>query len=302
MVEIDSLRTTAESLLLGDNIDIDFENNKHELNYSISYIKELLNLHEEFIDIYKYELRVRVALHYSPISAINFDKNGTGSRYKLILNYIKANFIKNDENAKKLAESVTTVLNNWDIDRDNKYKLYEKDLLIKQNMKCAHCKVPFTFVKGRYEANSIFKNCNYKVYKQFETTYTTSEVDHIQPISQTGGNTKENLQVLCKLCNRAKSDLISLKTSNELSYAGFDCAELRKVQSTGKNPYNKGVSHLHKLLYFTILRADKKCELCGEEDTELTMRKKIVNGPLIRSNLQVICYRCINKKYPLLIV
>jgi len=104
---------------------------------------------------------------------------------------------------------------------------------------------------------------------------------------------------LCKLCNRAKSNLITLKTANELEYASYSLSDLRTLKSSGKNPYNKGISHLHKLLYFSILRADRKCEVCKSHSNELTMRKKIQNGPLIRSNLEVICSQCLIEKYSL---
>jgi hypothetical protein len=32
------------------------------------------------------------------------------------------------------------------------------------------------------------------------------EVDHVHPLSAGGSNTQENLQLLCRECNRAKSD------------------------------------------------------------------------------------------------
>lgn len=48
------------------------------------------------------------------------------------------------------------------------------------------------------------------------------------------------------------------------------------------------------MLYFTIHKAKKRCQICNKSK-ELTIRKIFQNGAFIRSNLQAVCNSCAKK-------
>jgi hypothetical protein len=83
-----------------------------------------------------------------------------------------------------------------------------------------------------------------------------------------------------KCCEKVSKEFRIMQ--DEVKYAGY---ELDKIKT----------SHIHKMLYFVIARANKKCEVCTKSHRELTMRKKIKNGSFTRSNLMAICKTCANK-------
>ena len=66
-----------------------------------------------------------------------------------------------------------------------------------------HCKIPrnrITPKEIRKMINSKNASCAYCGSKK------NLEIDHIKPVSKGGGNNIENLQILCRKCNKAKGD------------------------------------------------------------------------------------------------
>lgn len=56
--------------------------------------------------------------------------------------------------------------------------------------------------------NWVCQCCGVKVHDNKESTPTKAEIDHIIPISKGGTSEPDNLQVLCRTCNRSKADKI----------------------------------------------------------------------------------------------
>lgn len=286
---IGKIHTFAERLLLGENVNLTQDTYKNELEYSLEHVHGVLNSKDEYHEQYKYELRLRLAMHFSPIEAIKYDPFNDFTRVELISNHLQKYFNKNSLNADALAETIVDILEKWEEQRESVTK-YRDELLIKQNYKCNHCNV--LFIKDNktntFKANSQFKKDKYKpyLYKKKETTegyieYFSPEVDHIKPVSAMGDNNLNNLQVLCKLCNRAKSDILNVKTLNEIKYAATDIDKILEEKPT----------HIHKMLYFTIHKAKRRCAICNKSK-ELTIRKVLKEGAFVRSNLQAVCKGC----------
>jgi 5-methylcytosine-specific restriction endonuclease McrA len=290
---IEKIHTFAERLLLGENTNLTSNNFLNELDYAVDHVHDVLKSKDEYIEYYKFELRLRLAMHFTPLEALNYDPENEFTRQELIIDHIVKYFERSIENATALAQTIIKILDKWELDRQSVTK-YRDQLLQLQNYKCNHCKVSFLgdiqSGKNKYKSFTVFPHDKYKPYKvnKSGTTdkieYMTPEVDHIKPVSALGDNNLQNLQVLCKLCNRAKSNILNVKTLNEIKYAGDSIEEI----------FNTKPSHIQKMLYFVISRSNGKCDKCKSDDKELTMRKIKDNAPFIRSNLQALCKDCLS--------
>lgn len=289
---IDKIHTFAERLLLGENAHLSQNSFENELEYSLEHVHDILNTKNEYHEQYKYELRLRLAIHFSPLNAIKYDPFNENTREELISNHLQKYFNKNIENANLLAETIVDILEKWDNQRESVTK-HRDMLLLRQDYRCNHCNALFKKDSkiNLYRVFTQFPEDKYKPYKYDKKEsiegyidYLAPEVDHIKPVSALGDNDLTNLQVLCKLCNRAKSDILNVKTLNEIKFAALDISEILKEKPT----------HIHKMLYFTIHKAKSKCERCSKKK-ELTIRKIISDGAFTRSNLQAVCKACADK-------
>lgn len=290
---IEKIHTFAERLLLGENTNLIIDNFLNEIDYAVDHVTDILKSKDEYIEYYKFELRLRLAMHFIPLEALNYDPENDFTRQELIVNHIVNYFGRSFENATALAHTIIKILDKWESDRKSVTK-YRGQLLERQQYKCNHCNVSFVgdikLGENKYKSFTNFPDDKYKPYiiNKNGTTdkieYLTPEVDHIKPVSALGDNNLENLQVLCKLCNRAKSNILNIKTLDEIEFAGYDIKDI----------LDKKPSHIQKMLYFVISRAKGKCEKCKSTDKELTMRKININAPFIRSNLQALCKDCLS--------
>jgi len=92
-------------------------------------------------------------------------------------------------------ESVVTAITRL---RDMGYVKYDKKF---------HCRIP----RSRIGSNSIYekiKSGNAKC--AYCGSIENLEVDHIIPVSKGGGNTLDNLQILCRSCNLNKGSKLEL--------------------------------------------------------------------------------------------
>lgn len=284
---IEKIHTFAENLLLEENIFLGKNNYSNELGYAMDHVHNILNSKDEYHEYYKYELRLRLAMHFSPIEAINYDDTNENTRKELIVEHLKTFFKKTDDHANTLSNTIIKIFELWENPRKG-VSQFKEELLKKQDYRCNHCHVKFKKEDNTYKVSTIFKNDNYKLYiypKEKvigEIENLTVEVDHIKPVSALGDNRIGNLQALCKLCNQAKSNLLTIKTINEIKYASYKIEKIKEEKP----------SHINRMLYFTILRANNKCEKCNCKYHELTMRKIVKNGPFTRSNLIAVCKTC----------
>jgi hypothetical protein len=91
------------------------------------------------------------------------------------------------------------------------------------------------------------------------------------------------LQLLCELCNRGKGALDPPLLKHEFLHAASPIEEI---------PW----SHRAKLLYFTLEAAEFSCASCGDSDSELTIRKVMMEGAIVSTNLRSLCYRCLGNE------
>ncbi len=224
------------------------------------------------------EVQLKAALHFCPKEAINFDNSRADQRRDVIYAYLINNhkFPENNDTV-VIASSISKIVGNWEQDRE-KTNLYLSPLLDKQEGKCAHCHAKIK--RGNNNLTQPRKDIYKPYYKN--RTLQNPEIDHVKAISLDGTNAIENLRVLCKMCNRGKSDK-AISVKHELSICSKEIEEVT-------------VANISRLFYHRVALSDSKCDVCEKSNQELTIRKIHEDGLFILSNLRVICYKCEDKK------
>lgn len=105
------------------------------------------------------------------------------------------------------------------------------------------------------------------------------EVDHVEAVSALGTNVVDNLQLLCRLCNRGKADGLGVDVRHEAKFAGTTIDMVP-------------VSHRARMLYYVIVRDRSRCCACESGTDELTVRPIVPSGGYLRSNLRALCVDC----------
>ena len=242
---------------------------------------EALKLIEFFDRSNEIDLRLRLAICLSPKDAIAWDSSNTSSRVDVIAEHLESAFSLSQKEAENLARSVASTLRAWETRRRS---LSDKtaSILEKQGFKCACCHVEITEPRILEEETKS----DHDAYKPYFAepgirTWLSGEVDHIDPISQSGSNLSANLQVLCKLCNSGKADGTGISTNQELKYCGLEIGQTK-------------MQYRRRLLYNRIAMDDYKCSMCGSSTNELTVRQFRQGGSLVLLNLRSFCYGCLN--------
>ena len=255
-------------------------------------LSELLGITKLRNELTEEEIKLKVALHLSPPSAIDYESGKKKKRWQLIKEYV-TNYLEFDENSEttdNICKQASKILQKWNTKRRPGKTTFESqrdNLLRKCGNKCSNCNVSFSPQRLQKEITK-YENGKLDEYKSFynekqkdPTYYLHPEIDHINPISSYGDERTENKTILCKLCNQGKTDGSQLSIRKE-----FDLAN--------KSIQDVNVHDRHRLFYLCTYIHNKKCTICGTSN-EITIRKIIETGPLVLTNLKVICYTCLEQ-------
>lgn len=280
MKTLEELHSSIERLLLGNKDLFGKLDLFSEIEYGVKHSKKLLKSDNEYDELMILESKLRLVMHYSPAKVFDLKASDDIVRWKLIADFLKKNNLKeHDELIEPLAREIASVLDLWDISR-KAVTSYQKVLFEEQNFKCNHCHLEYPQVwKKGLSGFSKFEGDQFKPYT-VEIDYQP-EVDHIEPISSLGHNEKDNLHLLCRLCNQGKKDDFGIRARDEMKYAGKDILEIDK-------------SFRWKMFYYVVKRANNMCEICNSGNKkELTIRKIREDGAFIRTNLRAVCCDCL---------
>lgn len=279
MKTLEELHSSIERLLLGNKDLFGDMSLNTEVEYGLKHSKKLLKSDNEYDDLMILESKLRLVMHYCPKEAFNIKHTDPENRWKIIAKFLLNNNLKkHNDIIEPLSREIASVLDLWDINREpvtsNKNRL-----LIEQNNKCNHCHLeyPETWKKGMV-GFSKFEDDPFKPYT-VPIDYQP-EVDHIEPVSSLGHNEKNNLHLLCRLCNQGKKEDFGIRAREEMDNAGKEITDIKK-------------SFLWKMFYYVIKRANNRCEVCNSKNKELTIRKVRKDGAYIRTNLRAMCCDCI---------
>lgn len=270
----ENIETLFQRLLLGDPKAMAGTPEKHEYDYALGRTIETLRATQERLEAEKFELRIRLALHLSPASAIKYDTSNPVPRHRLIRSYLEQRFSRRGEMVDQLARDLAQLLTAWDESR-TQLSGYAGLLLQKQAGRCAHCHVALSLSPPE-RAHVID---DYKPYHLSPAELLSPEVDHIEAISSLGTNELSNLQVLCRLCNAGKGDGLGLNVRQEICYGGDQLTQIDRI-------------HRSRMLFYVIARAARLCENCHLGFSELTIRPIHGAGGFVRTNLRSVCYPC----------
>lgn len=129
--------------------------------------------------------------------------------------------------------------------------------------------------------------CGVKLYVGDQQNHQARpELDHIIPFAL-GGNASENLRIICKACNGAKSDNLAAINSNFV-HLNYFLRNTRDDEVTAE-------------LRFWVLERDRsQCQCVGcthsAKDSKLTVTKINSIGRSIYDNLKTVCEYCANSK------
>lgn len=247
------------------------------VSVAVEFLDATLRLlvHRSILDA---DLRLKLAIHLSPPTAVDYKKTNPLSRQKLIARHLAEVLELDEAEVESLARELARTLK---LRGEKRVPIprYESDLLNRDGDSCNACHIKFEDERAR----SVVSEDPMKPYYGADPSgpMFVSEIDHIVPISMFGTNHLDNLQLLCKLCNRGKSDGRPPTPQNEYRYCNKKLDDI---------PWK----HRAGLTYFTLEHANFACEECGTRVAELTARKVHEDGNLILSNLRSVCYPCLD--------
>jgi 5-methylcytosine-specific restriction endonuclease McrA len=270
---LSSLDVLLDHLVIGASIEQRSPRAAQYETFAFSRAESVLRADLDAAARHRFETRLRLALHLSPVAAVNYQRSNPSPRWRLILEYLVTSFARNRFECEPLAREIATLLDNWDRRRDE-VTGHRAFLIHRDGPFCRNCHVRFDT-----EPESLSSRDPYKPYFESPDELLSAEVDHREAISGLGTNVVENLQLLCRLCNAGKGDGLGVDVRQEARHAGTPISEIP-------------IAHRARILYSVIDR-DGRCVLCEGVTSELTVRPVTPSGAYVRSNLFAACFDCV---------
>ncbi len=248
--------------------------NENDLTQAQRHVMRAIGATDEMRSRNQQELRLRLALHLCPREAMDHEPMRPESRTTLIQEYMveKLGFNDNNPQVRAIAQRVATVINQWQTGSSGGDSWQFNELYRRQESRCAHCHAPLDSPPETLTSDDV-----YKPYSDSRGAH--AEVDHVEAASRFGDDDLDNLQLLCQLCNRAKSNDLTIPAKTEFEHAATPIGDVPE-------------SHRARVLYHVIKQSGRRCSRCNRDDTELTVRPISEDGLYIRSNLEPVCVDC----------
>ena len=218
--------------------------------------------------------RLLLLLQYIPTEVLRSDN--PHNNHLVIEKHLINKFNVDPQICKKLRWQIKFLVDELKKRRDS--SLDSEKLLRRQNSKCAHCKQHF------YSTDNLQQDFFKPFYWYHEEL--NYEIDHIIPISQFGNNHLDNLQVLCKFCNRGKADGNPPHLSTIFRWCSYN--------NFTKKPPSKMLVFLRWLAYYRIDYDNRNCtkDGCQTPNSPLTLEVDDPTLPLTLNNVRTICRCC----------
>ncbi|HWG07874.1 MAG TPA: HNH endonuclease signature motif containing protein [Solirubrobacteraceae bacterium] len=210
-----------------------------------------------------------VAIQLAPREAIRYAPSDPRPRWRIVDGFLATRSDLADDEREAVARLIAGILDDADLARRS--AVVPRD----RAAACAICRLPFN-----EEPLSVATRDPYKPIWQAPIELTQPETDHVVPISGVGRHRADNMQVICRACNLAKGDGLTVDVTAELRYAAMDLDRVPRM-------------HLFRLLQWLIMRAGGECDSCGDTNGERTMRPRFDGAPLGRGVMAVRCYDCV---------
>ena len=271
---LDSLDTLLDRLVLGLSRETPTDRESFYRKMGFERASGIIRANEDVGLRMRFETRLRLALHFSPRAAIEYDSGNPTPRWRLIQHHLINVFGRTEMAAEDVARAIAAVLDNWQRAREQ-VTAHRDSLIRRDGPTCRNCHVRF----NNRESPTVVQCDEYKPYFHSPEELLSAEVDHIEAISAMGTNVVQNLQLLCRLCNAGKGDGLGVDIRHEAAYAGLPVSIIP-------------LSHRKQLLYAVIERDRRRCAQCDASDRELTLRPVVADGAFVRSNLRALCIAC----------
>lgn len=272
---LDALDVLLDQLLLTGNRAASSNREDYYQRMALERAKHVLRVDQDDRERVRFETRLRVALHLAPAAAIAYSRSNPVPRWRLVRDHMLGTYARDRATAEQLGRAVATVLDNWDRDRES-VTGHRNFLMRRDGPACRNCHLRFD---ASGSSLTLAQLDDYKPYHLAPEELMAPEVDHDEAVSAMGTNDLSNLQLLCRLCNGGKGDGLGLSVRAEAAYAG---SALPRVPR----------SHRARLVYYVIERDERRCRQCDSQEAELTIRRIVAEGALVRSNLRAICVDC----------
>jgi hypothetical protein len=216
---------------------------------------------------------ILVAAFLSPRSALCYEPLDPRPRWTYIRDYLRVRTNFSEDELEAIGRTVAAILDGRNKTRVDRPGDFER-LMSSQSGLCAICRLPFHGVSRAVRDRDPFRPLWLAPLE-----LTKPEIDHIEPFAWSGRSHMENLQLLCRACNAAKSDGLRITALQEAGAASLSLQEVPRI-------------HLFRLLVWLANRHSGVCQLCGSNSHELTMRLVENSATLLRANLRLVCYQC----------